>query len=190
MHRAYRQRPVPRTFRPPWRRLSEEHTLTGCSDHQGYQKARPDSKWTVTWKICFCRGLDRPLCQTLTPRSCLPRYWRCRCHSSGICSCNRLRLKEKKQSHPRLTPLQAWVSVSAIPGLLPGDIRVSRTGTSCPGEEIQVSTWTRILAPSSTRHALDLLSYAGSVPSTVMSGSGYLSYRVAVAFKACKALST
>ena len=85
--------------------IHPKHTVranAGYLDRQGYQKAGLDTKRTVTWKICFCRGLDRPLFQILTPQSCLLRYWQCRYHFSGICSCSRLRLKEKQQNHPRL----------------------------------------------------------------------------------------
>lgn len=80
----------------------------GCFYHWGYRKTWPDSKWTVTWKIYFCRGPDRPSFQTLTQQSCWPRCWLCRCHFLGICSCNRLHLKEKTQNQPRLTALRSF----------------------------------------------------------------------------------
>ena len=85
--------------------IHPKHTVranAGYLDRQGYQKAGLDTKRTVTLKICFCRGLDRPLFQILTPQSCLLRYWQRRYHFSGICSCSRLRLKEKQQNHPSL----------------------------------------------------------------------------------------
>ena len=100
--------------------IHPKHTVrgsnAGCPNHQGYGKAGLDTKRTVTWKICFCRGLDRPLFRTLTPQSCLLRYWQCRYHFSGICSCSRLRLKEKQQNHLRLI-WNLFELISAIPGM-------------------------------------------------------------------------
>lgn len=73
-------------------------TIQGVKEHE----MQSNSKQAVTWKRCFCRGPGRPLFQTPTPRFCSPRCWRCRCHFSGICSCNGPRLKEKHQISPRL----------------------------------------------------------------------------------------